>query len=215
MLYAFSENFVLAFSHDEVVYGKRSLLNKMPGDDWQKRANLRVMFGYMYGHPGKKLLFMGGEFGQWNEWNHNSSLDWHLLDQPEHMQLLQWMKDINRLYKSEPALYERDFSPEGFRWIDCRDTDNSVYSFLRSAADPSDNLVFVVNFTPLPRMGYRVGVPGPGWYAEVLNSDAAAYGGSNMGNAGGLQAEEIAWQGYGWSLNLTLPPLSVLVFKRQ
>ncbi len=215
MLYAYSENFVLAFSHDEVVYGKRSLLNKLPGDDWQKRANLRALYGYMYGHPGKKLLFMGAEFGQWNEWDHNASLQWHLLDQPEHAQLLRWMKDLNALYLSEPSLYQRDFSPDGFRWIDCRDTDNSVYSFLRFANDTNDQLVFVCNFTPVPREGYRVGVPHPGWYAERLNSDASIYGGGNVGNGGGVHAEPIPWQGYEWSVTLRLPPLAVLVFKRQ
>jgi 1,4-alpha-glucan branching enzyme len=215
MLYAYAENFVLALSHDEVVYGKGSLLRKMPGDDWQKRANLRTLLGYMIGHPGKKHLFMGAEIGQYDEWDHNKSLDWHLLEHETHRQLVQWVKDLNALYRREPALWELDFDPQGFRWIDCRDSDNSVYSFLRFAADRSDKVVFVCNFTPVPRHGYRVGVPDPGWYAELLNSDAAVYGGSNLGNGGGAHAEPTPWQGFGWSLSLTLPPLAVLVLKRR
>jgi 1,4-alpha-glucan branching enzyme len=213
MLYAYSENFVLALSHDEVVHGKGSLLRKMPGDDWQKRANLRALLGYMYGHPGKKLLFMGVELGQWSEWWHDVSLDWHVLEKPEHQGLWRWMADVNRLYQNEPALYQRDFDPSGFRWIDCNDTDNTVYSFVRFAADPADFLVFVCNFTPVLRDHYRIGVPEAGWYEERLNSDAGVYGGSNAGNGGGAWAEPTPWHGFMHSLDLTLPPLGVLVLK--
>lgn len=215
MLYAYTENFVLALSHDEVVYGKGALIRKMPGDAWQQRANVRALLGYMYTHPGKKHLFMGMEFGQWDEWNHNKSLDWHLLQYPEHEQLRLWTRDLNHLYRSQPALYERDFNPEGFRWIDCSDYDNSVYSFLRFANDRSDYTVTVCSFTPVPRYNYRIGVPEPGYYQELLNSDAAAYGGGNIGNAGGVHAEPVPWHGFDWSLNLTVPPLATVVFKRQ
>jgi 1,4-alpha-glucan branching enzyme len=215
MLYAYTENFALALSHDEVVHGKGSLLGKMPGDSWQKRANLRSLLGYMYGHPGKKLLFMGAEIGQWSEWNHDASLDWSLLEFEEHRGLLRWMADLNRLYRAEKSLHERDFSGEGFRWIDCNDVDHSIYSFLRFAADPSDFLVFLCNFTPVPRHEYRIGVPVGGVYREVLNSDAGVYGGSNLGNLGEVRAEAVAWQGQGYSLKVTLPPLAVLVLKRR
>ncbi|HEY3355461.1 MAG TPA: 1,4-alpha-glucan branching protein GlgB [Polyangia bacterium] len=213
MLYAYTENFVLALSHDEVVHGKGALIRKMPGDDWQKRANLRSLLGYMYGHPGKKHLFMGMELGQWDEWWHDKSLDWHLLDYPEHRGLVRWMADLNRAYQTEPALFQRDFGWDGFRWIDCNDADNTVYSFLRFAADPRDFLVFVCNFTPIVRDSYRVGVPEGGYYAELLNSDAEIYGGSNLGNAGGLWAEPTPWHGLGHSVNLKLPPLGVVVLK--
>jgi 1,4-alpha-glucan branching enzyme len=213
MLYAYTENFVLALSHDEVVHGKGALLRKMPGDAWQKRANLRALLGYMYGHPGKKMLFMGAEFGVWDEWWHDASLDWSLLQHEDHQGLKRWTCDLNQLYRREPALHERDFGWEGFRWIDCNDADNSVYSFLRFAANPSDFLVFVCNLTPVPRHGYRVGVPEGGWYREILNSDAGVYGGSNLGNGGGAHAHGFGWHGFGSSLELTLPPLSVLVLK--
>ncbi len=213
MLYAYSENFVLAFSHDEVVYGKGSLLRKMPGDDWQKMANVRCLFGYMFTHPGKKHLFMGMEFGQWNEWNHNAQLDWYLLDNPAHKGIQTWLKDLNHVYRAEPSLYEQDFQPEGFRWIECHDTDNSVYSFLRFAPDRADFVVAVCNFTPVPHEGYRIGVPSDGWYQEVLNSDAAVYGGSNMGNGGGVQAEPVPWQDFSWSIRITVPPLATVLFK--
>ncbi|MCU0690276.1 MAG: alpha amylase C-terminal domain-containing protein, partial [Polyangiaceae bacterium] len=215
MLYAYTENFVLALSHDEVVYGKGSLLNKMPGDAWQKFANCRTLLGYMFTHSGKKHVFMGMEFGQWNEWDHNASLDWHLLHAAPHAGLQRWVKDLHRVYRAEPSLYQRDYSPEGFRWIDCHDTDNSVYSFLRFALDMSDYLVVVCNFTPVPRQGYRIGVPRGGQYTELLNSDASIYGGSNMGNGGGSEAQPIAWQGFTHSLALTVPPLAVLVFKPE
>jgi 1,4-alpha-glucan branching enzyme len=215
MLYAYTENFVLALSHDEVVYGKGSLLRKMPGDDWQKFANNRVLFGYMFTHPGKKHMFMGMEFGQWNEWDHNKALDWHLLDQAPHESARRWVKDLHALYRGQPALFEQDYSPEGFRWIDCHDTDNSIYSYLRYAADRSDYVVVVCNFTPVPREGYRVGVPEEGFYAELLNSDSEIYGGSNLGNAGGLEAQPVPWQGFDWSVPLTIPPLACVVLKRR
>ncbi|HCF61815.1 MAG TPA: 1,4-alpha-glucan branching enzyme, partial [Myxococcales bacterium] len=188
---------------------------KMPGDEWQKRANLRALFGYMFGHPGKKLHFMGAEIGQWSEWNHDSSLDWHLLGYPTHRGIQQWMKDLNRVYRSEPSLWQQDFVPEGFRWIDCSDTDRSIYSFVRFAKDPSDFLVFACNLTPMPRHDYRIGVPESGAYVELLNSDADIYGGSNMGNAGEVWADPVPWQAFGNSMNITLPPLSVLVLKRR
>ncbi len=215
MLYAYTENFVLALSHDEVVYGKGSLLRKMPGDDWQKFANNRLLFGYMFTHPGKKHLFMGMEFGQWDEWDHNKGLDWHLLDYAPHQGLQRWLKEVHALYRSEPSLYEQDYVPEGFRWIDCHDTDNSIYSYLRYAVDRSNYLVVVCNFTPVPREGYRIGVPDPGWYKELLNSDSEVYGGSNMGNAGGVQAEPTPWQGFDWSIELVIPPLACMVFQRS
>ena len=174
MIYAYSENFILPFSHDEVVHGKRSLLDKMPGDEWQKRATLRLLFAYMFAHPGKKLLFMGAEFGQWREWNHDTSLDWQLLDEPGHAGLQRVVRDLNRLYCREPALHQRDHQPDGFRWIDCTDNENSIVSVLRTAADPADHVVAVFNFTPVPRRGYAVGVPHAGFYREVLNTDSAA-----------------------------------------
>jgi 1,4-alpha-glucan branching enzyme len=213
MLYAYTENFALALSHDEVVHGKGSLLNKMPGDVWQKRANLRALLAFMYAHPGKKLLFMGVEIGQWKEWNHDSSLDWDLLKFPEHRGIQRLLSELNRLYRTEPSLYQRDFDPEGFRWIDCNDVDRSVYSFLRFAADRSDFIAVVANLTPVPRSNYRIGVPEAGTYAEVLNSDGAAYGGSNMGNKGQVSAEPVPWQGFPCSMQLTLPPLAVIMLK--
>lgn len=213
LMYAFSENFVLPLSHDEVVHGKRSLLDKMPGDRWQKFANLRTLYGYMYTHPGKKLLFMGGEFGQWREWDHQSSLEWHLLDEDLHGKLQAYVRDLNRLYRSQPALYERDFQPEGFEWIDCHDWEGSVLTFLRRAKDPADFLVIAVNFTPVPRENYRVGVPEAGFYRELLNSDSDFYGGSNLGNAGGVVADPIPAFGRPYSLSLTLPPLAILILK--
>ena len=212
MLYAFHENFLLPLSHDEVVYGKGSLLAKMPGDDWQKFANLRLLFGYMYGQPGKKLLFMGGEFGQWAEWYHEASLDWHLLDEPRHAALQRWVEDLNRVYRQEPALFSQDFSLAGFQWIDCNDWEQSVITFLRHGRDGEVVLVSC-NFTPVPRLHYRVGVPQGGFWQEILNSDAVDYGGSGHGNLGGLAAEPIPCHGRPHSLNLTLPPLGVVFFK--
>jgi 1,4-alpha-glucan branching enzyme len=213
MLYAFTENFILSFSHDEVVYGKRSMLDKMPGDMWQKFANQRALYGYMYGHPGKKLLFMGSEIGQWREWDFNGSLDWHLLNYEPHQKLQRFISDLNHLYKTEPALYEVDFDWRGFEWIDCSDSENSIISFIRKAKHADDFLVLVFNFTPVPRFGYRIGVPQGGFYREILNSDSEMYWGGNIGNAGGVYAENISSHNRPYSLNLILPPLSVLILK--
>jgi 1,4-alpha-glucan branching enzyme len=211
--YAFFENFLLSLSHDEVVFGKGSLLRKMPGDDWQKFANLRLLFGYMHGHPGKKLLFMGGEFGQWDEWYHEKSLDWHLLGYPFHQGMQRWVKDLNRFYRGEPALYELDFALEGFEWIDFRDSESSVISFVRKSQSRDDIILVVCNFTPIPRKNYRVGVPRNGFWMEALNSDAKLYGGSGYGNMGGAESSPIPFHGRYHSLSLTLPPLAVLFFK--
>jgi 1,4-alpha-glucan branching enzyme len=213
MLYAFHENFVLPLSHDEVVYGKGSLLAKMPGDDWQKFANLRALFGYMYAQPGKKLLFMGSEFGQWREWVHDASLEWHLLDLAPHLGLQKWVSHLNRLYRGEPALHEMDCNPGGFEWIDCSDAESSVVSLLRKAKSASSVVLVVCNFTPVPRHNYRVGAPRGGFWQEIANSDAAEYGGSNMGNFGGIEAAPIPLHGRRHSLTLTLPPLSASFFK--
>jgi 1,4-alpha-glucan branching enzyme len=214
MLYAFTENFVLPFSHDEVVYGKRSMLDKMPGDVWQKHANLRTLYGYMYAHPGKKLMFMGSEFGQWREWNHDASLDWHLLDDPMHHGLQQWVRDLNAVYRQEPSLHQVDFEAAGFSWIDCNDNENSVVSLIRRAKDPDDFTVVLANFTPVPRLEYRVGVPAGGWYREVLNSDSEVYGGGNVGNGGGAMSEPSPAHGFEHSLCLTVPPLGFVMLKR-
>ncbi|MBA4373076.1 MAG: 1,4-alpha-glucan branching enzyme [Thermodesulfovibrio sp.] len=213
LLYAFSENFVLVLSHDEVVHGKRSMLEKMPGDAWQKFANLRLFYGYMFSHPGKKLLFMGGEFGQGHEWKFNSSLDWHLLQELPHQRLQRYSRDLNRLYASEAAMHEVDFQHQGFEWIDFHDTDNSLISYVRYAKDRGDHIVVVCNFTPVPHYGYRIGVPEPCFYREILNSDSRLYGGSDLGNAGGLQADPVPCHGRPFSLNMTIPPLSALYFK--
>jgi 1,4-alpha-glucan branching enzyme len=213
LMYAFSENFVLPFSHDEVVHLKRSMLDKMSGDLWRKFANLRALYLYMLGHPGKKLLFMGGEFGQWSEWNENKSLDWHLLQWQDHQQLQRFVADLNHLYLREAALYAVDFSWEGFQWIDLSDAAHSVVSFARRAANPTDLLVFVCNFTPAPRLGYRVGLPMPRTYHEVLNSDSVQYGGSGVGNPDPILAEHIPWQNCAFSASMNLPPLGVVVFK--
>jgi 1,4-alpha-glucan branching enzyme len=212
--YAFQEHFMLILSHDEVVHGKRSLLDKMPGDIWLKFANLRTLYGFMFGHPGKKLLFMGGEFGQWIEWNEDAGLDWNLLDYENHRALQQYVRDVNHLYTTEPALFCHDEQWQSFEWIDWHDSDNSVLSFMRKSLErEEDTLVFACNFTPVPRYGYRIGVPRPGYYRELLNSDATLYGGSGVGNYGGCMAEPTFWQNQPYSLNLTLPPLSVLVLK--
>ncbi len=213
--YAFFENFVLPLSHDEVVYGKGSLMRKMPGDDWQKFANLKTLFGYMYGHPGKKLIFMGGEFGQWDEWYHEASLDWNLLEYPIHQGVQNWVKDLNHFYKTEPALYELDFSIDGFEWIDFRDWESSIISFIRKGTDSQDFVLVVCNFTPVPRSNYRIGVPRGGFWKEVLNSDAKIYGGSDYGNLGGVEAAPIPSYGRFHSISLTLPALSVLFFKNE
>ena len=215
MVYAFSENFVLPLSHDEVVHGKGSLLGKMPGDDWQKFANLRLLYGYMYAQPAKKLLFMGGEFGQWREWNHDQSLDWHLSQLPPHAGLQRWVRDLNGLYRGEPALHELDFDPAGFEWIDCNDTMSSTISLLRKARSTDDRILIVCNYTPVPRHNYRVGAPNGGHWREVLNSDALEYGGSGQGNLGGVEAAPIPFHGRPYSLNLTLPPLAAVFFKSE
>ena len=215
MLYAFTENFVLPLSHDEVVHGKGALLAKMPGDHWQQFANLRVLYGYMYAHPGKKLLFMGGEIGQWNEWSHQQEVDWVLLYFESHRQIREYVRTLNRLYVSQPALHEVDFSWNGFQWIDCHDVDNSIVSFFRRAKDPNDFVIVVANFTPVPREGYRLGVPVGGFYQELLNSDSALFGGGNLGNAGGVPSEPMPWQGQPHSIMITVPPLAVLFFKLE
>ncbi|MEK6765162.1 MAG: 1,4-alpha-glucan branching protein GlgB [Planctomycetota bacterium] len=211
--YAFSENFLLPLSHDEVVHGKGSLIGKMPGGEWQRYANLRLMFGYMYGHPGKKLLFMGGEFAQWKEWCHDESLEWHVLEYPFHRGMQKWVKDLNHLYRTEPALYELDFSADGFEWISLHDWEQSIISFIRKGRDNDKMVLIVCNFTPVQRRIYNVGVPRGGFWAEVLNSDAEVYGGSGCGNAGGVEAAPVPVHGRTHSLCLTLPPLGVLFFK--
>jgi len=213
--YAFHENFVLALSHDEVVHGKSSLVGKMPGDDWQKLANLRLLYGYMYGHPGKKLLFMGAEIAQWREWNHESSLDWHLLEQDGHRGVQRWLKDLNALYRREGALHEQDFSPAGFEWIDVHDWEESVIAFLRRGHAPENMVAVVCNFTPVPRHNYRLGVPVGGFWRELLNSDAPLYGGSGQGNLGGVEASPVPAHGRFHSLSITLPPLAVLYLKPE
>ena len=213
LLYAFHENFILPLSHDEVVHGKASLLSKMPGDDWQKFANLRLLLGYMYGEPGKKTLFMGGEFGQWREWGHDQALQWDLLQYESHVGLQRYVKDLNRIYVSEPALYEIDYDPSGFEWIDFRDTDSNIVSFIRRGKASDQILVFVFNFTPVPRMDYRIGAPHPGFYKELINSDSTVYGGSNIGMGGGIKAESRPWHGQPYSFSLHLPPLGMLVLK--
>jgi len=215
MLYAFTENFILPFSHDEVVHGKGAMLDKIPGDAWQKYATLRTLYGYMFAHPGKKLLFMGCEFGQWREWNHDHSLDWHLLDDPSHAAILNFVRDLNGLYHAERSLYECDFDPTGFRWIDCNDNENSVVSIVRYARDRHDYLVLIFNFTPVPRAGYRIGVPEAGYYVELLNSDASLYGGTDVGNGGGAWSEPVAAHGFDQSLRLMVPPLGCLYLKRH
>jgi 1,4-alpha-glucan branching enzyme len=209
--YAFTENFVLPLSHDEVVYGKRSLIDKMPGDRWRKFANLRLLFGYMWTHPGKKLVFMGGEFGQWREWHHERALDWDLTHEPDHSGLQHWLRDLNRAYRAHPALYRVDFAAAGFQWIDSHDSDDSVLTFLRVADDGAMVLV-ACNFTPVVREAYRVGVPRAGRWTEALNSDASFYGGSGVGNLGGVQARPLPWHGREHSVTLTLPPLALLLF---
>ena len=213
MLYGFTENFVLPLSHDEVVHGKGSLINKMPGDEWQKFANLRLLFGYMYAQPGKKLLFMGAEFGQWREWAHDTSLDWHLLERPFHRGLQSWVEQLNRLYREEAALHELDNDPAGFEWVDCNDSAASVLSLLRKGKSSKDTLLVVCNFTPVPRTNYRVGVPSGGFWRELLNSDAPDYGGSSLGNLGGVEAENEPAHGRPYSLNLTLPPLAAVFLR--
>ena len=214
MWYAYAENFVLPFSHDEVVYGKCSLLEKMPGDPWQKAANLRLAFGWMFCHPGKKLVFMGGEFGQSREWNHDQSLDWHELNDPRHAGIARWFADVCRFYRESPELWKLDASPKGFEWIDCSDRDSSVVSFIRRDGE-GRTLALVANFTPVVRMGYRVGLPCGGGWREVLNSDAEVYGGSGVGNMGRVEAETEEFHGRPYSAELTLPPLGCVVLKPE
>ena len=213
MVYAFTENFILPLSHDEVVHGKRALLSQMPGDYWQQFANLRMLYGYQYTMPGKKLLFMGGEFGQWTEWNYDTHLDWALLGHKYHDALRLFVGDLNRIYRAEPALHEIDFKQEGFRWIEADDYQASVFAYYRIAKNPNDIVVVAANFTPVPRKNYRIGVPRPGCYRELINSDAAIYGGGNIGNAGAVFTDPIPFHGQAQSLVLTLPPLSLLVLK--
>jgi 1,4-alpha-glucan branching enzyme len=212
--YAFTENFMLSLSHDEVVHGKGSLMSKMPGDDWQKFANLRLLLGYLYTHPGKKLFFMGAEIGQRREWNHDWSVEWHLLDFAPHQGLRQWVRHLNILYRAEPTLFELDFDPTGFEWIDFTDADNSVVCFLRKSRNTGDAVLVALNFTPVPRHNYRVGVPSGGFWKELLNSDAREYGGSGQGNFGGAESTPVPMHGKYHSLSITLPPLGMVVFKK-
>ena len=211
--YAFSENFALPLSHDEVVHGKGSLIGKMPGDEWQRFANLRLLFGFMYGHPGKKLLFMGGEFAQWKEWNHDESLEWFVLQYPSHQGMQKWIRTLNHLYRAEPALYELDFSNDGFEWIDFSDYEQSIISFIRKAKDANDFLIFVFNFTSVPRYDYRIGVSREGQYRELLNSDNKEYWGSNFCNNETVHSEEIRFRERPYSLKLKLPPLGAVILK--
>jgi 1,4-alpha-glucan branching enzyme len=210
MLYAFNENFILPLSHDEVVHGKGSLIRRMPGNDWEKFANLRLLFGYQYAQPGKKLLFMGGEFGQWAEWSHDTSVDWHLLVYPQHAGVQKWVEDLNRLYRQEPALHECDVYPGGFEWVAANDSDQSVLSFLRKGKSSETVILVVCNFTPIPRHEYHIGVPFAGYWRELLNSDAHEYGGSGQGNQGGVMAIEDGSHGFPCSLRVMLPPLAVV-----
>jgi 1,4-alpha-glucan branching enzyme len=214
MMYAFTENFVLPLSHDEVVHGKGSLIGKMPGDEWQKFANLRLLFAHMYSQPAKKMIFMGGELAQWREWNHDQSLDWSLLDFPIHASLQRWVEDLNKTYRDVPALHELDMDPKGFEWIDCCDTEQSIVTLLRrSKSRPEESVVVALNFTPIPRHNYQVGVPAPGRWTEILNSDAEIYGGSGQGNMGGLDAAPIPLHGRKWSVMMSLPPLGAVFLK--
>jgi len=216
LMYAFSENFVLSLSHDEVVHMKGSLISKIPGDWWQQFATLRLLLGYQMTHPGKKLLFMGQEFGQWREWSETRSLDWHLVENfPTHQGLQRWARALNHFYQTQPALWQRDFDPAGFDWIEANDAEQSVYTYVRYAEDRSDFLVVALNFTPVPRHEYRIGVPQPGYYRELLNSDASVYGGGNVGNYGGKHSDPIPWHRWSQSLSLTIPPLGMVVLKRE
>ena len=213
MIYAYHENFVLPLSHDEVVYGKGALLRKMPGDEWQKCANLRLLFGYMYAQPGKKLLFMGGEFGQWDEWYHEAGLGWDLSEHPMHKGVQRWVADLNQFYQTEPALFTLDFDPAGFQWIDCNDSQQSTISLLRRGSLEKDALIAACNFTPVPRHNYLIGAPQGGIWREVLNSDALDYGGSGQGNLGEVIASDSPFHGLPFSLNITLPPLAVVYLR--
>jgi 1,4-alpha-glucan branching enzyme len=215
MVYAFSENFIMPLSHDEVVHGKGSLLGKMPGDDWQKFANLRLMFAYMYAQPGKKLIFMGGEFAQGREWQHDYSLDWDLTMHASHNGVQKAVEELNRVYREQPALHQFDFSPDGFEWIDANDSEQSVLSFVRKGSNPEDTVVAVFNFTPVPRHNYRIGVSAAGFWRELFNSDAAEYWGSGQGNVGGVETTPVSWHGRPYSINLTVPPLGAVFLKSE
>jgi len=212
-VYAFTENFILPLSHDEVVHGKRSLLDKMPGDEWRKRANLRLLLGYMWTQPGKKLLFMGGEFGQWKEWNHDASLDWHLLDDPAHAGLARWLGDLNHIYRSEPALHAKDCDSSGFRWVEAHDVEQSAVAYLRLGFETDLPLLVALNFTPVTRPNYRLGVPLGGMWKELLNSDSSTYGGSGQGNLGGVESLPVGSHSQPHSVSITLPPLGMVVLK--
>lgn len=214
LVYAFNENFILPLSHDEVVHLKGSLIKKMPGDDWQKAANLRAYYGYMYGHPGKKLLFMGDEIAQWHEWNFEASLDWYHAELNPHRGVAQFLRDLNHLYQAEPALHEVDFEHAGFQWIDYRDADQSIIAFLRRNRAGDQQIIVICNFTPIPRENYHLGVPEAGFYAELINSDAISYWGSGMGNLGGVQSQAGVWHDQPHHIKLVLPPLSTLILKR-
>ena len=214
LIYAFHENFILPFSHDEVVHGKGSMINKMPGDEWQQFANLRLLYGYMYTHPGKKLLFMGNEFGQRPEWNHDQGLEWFVLEYSFHSGLQRWVRDLNTFLRGEPALYEIDFEPAGFSWIDCNDSRQSILTFYRRGKDTQQDIVVcAANFTPMPRYNYRVGVPETGFWEEVLNSDATLYGGSGQGNLNGADTTPVGAHGEYQSINITMPPLAIVIFR--
>jgi 1,4-alpha-glucan branching enzyme len=214
MVYAFTENFILPLSHDEVVHGKRALLAQMPGDYWQQFANLRLLYGYQYTMPGKKLLFMGGEFGQWYEWNSDGELDWALFGHKYHDGLRRFVRDLNEIFRSRGALHELDMQPEGFSWIHCDDWHNSVYAFIRYGKSRDDFVAVVMNMTPVPRDSYRIGVPQPGYYSEIINSDAEIYGGGNVGNMGGLYSEPVKLHGHPQSISLRLPPLGILILEK-
>jgi 1,4-alpha-glucan branching enzyme len=213
IMYAFTENFMLPLSHDEVVHGKGSLLGRMPGDEWNRFANLRTMYSYMFTHPGTKLLFMGGEFAQSGEWNHDRSLDWHLLDFASHQGIYKIVKDLNHMYREEPALYEFGFESKGFEWLDYSDRDNSVMMYIRRGWKTEDTLIVACNFTPAVRHDYRIGVPIKGSWKEIFNSDSAKYGGSGVLNQGLLITKPVKFHGKDYSFTLTLPPLSIIVIK--
>jgi 1,4-alpha-glucan branching enzyme len=212
-LYAWSENFILPLSHDEVVHGKCSMIDKMPGDRWQKFANLRSLYGYMWAHPGKKLIFMGSEFAQFVEWNHERSLDWHLTQWADHWRMQNLVSDLNKIYRSHPALWETDVDPAGFQWIDANNADDNAVAFLRKSPSTGRQILVTGNFSPVIRNGYRVGVPKPGYYRELLNTDSHLYGGSNFGNNGGVHAEPVPWHGQPYSVVVSLPPLATLWFE--
>jgi 1,4-alpha-glucan branching enzyme len=215
LIYAFHENFVLPLSHDEVVHGKGSLIGKMPGDTWRQFANLRLLYGYMWSHPGKKLVFMGGEFGQRREWQHEGALEWWVLQYPEHGGLMRWVADLNHLYANEPALYELDFDPQGFEWLDNCDSQFSTLAFLRKSRDGKSTVLVVCNFTPIARENHLLGVPLPGQWREVLNSDATCYNGSGIGNQGGVATYPIPSHGHYHAIRIVLPPLAVVYFKHE